>query len=234
MPLNWSHTRKREEYETRRAIVMQMLQDGLTYYDVGYVFGISDGAVGIIVRRKLKDMPVPNACQKCGIVGKTQKHHVSYVPEVIEHLCIVCHENEHREHHNTKNWATRYVISGESRTLTEWARVSGISRATLHARLRAGWPVECLTEKSWRHRIQPQLKLGDKSGVVPPQRGPKYINIDKYKADIDAYLEMRRRNAPEIPNSELRIKVLKMLQSGMTYSEVGEQIGKNAPGVSSV
>lgn len=43
---------------------------------------------------------------------------------------------------NNTRWNTRVTVNGESRTLAEWARVSGLDYKLIFLRLQRGWTIE--------------------------------------------------------------------------------------------
>lgn len=56
--------------------------------------------------------------------------------------------------HQQNNKTSNHVLTfkGETRTITEWAEITGISRTTIHGRLRNNWSIErTLAEKRKRH-----------------------------------------------------------------------------------
>ena len=48
------------------------------------------------IRHKIKRVKKKGFCDKCGKEGKTQFHHISYVPDVHIELCLLCHNREHK------------------------------------------------------------------------------------------------------------------------------------------
>lgn len=61
------------------------------------------------------------------------------------------------QHSNTR--ANRHIsFQGETKTLTQWARITGIAKDTLHYRLKAGWSIERALTEPIRHLSQKPSK----------------------------------------------------------------------------
>lgn len=68
----------------------------------------------------------------------------------------------------------RYEFNGASRTLAEWAEVTGIREITLRLRLYLGWPIErALTEPVHDRGQQRRGTMSARKGPMPQARGVK-------------------------------------------------------------
>ena len=70
--------------------------------------------------------------------------------------------------------AKRHECNGASRTLAEWAEVTGIREITLRLRLYLGWPIErALTEPVHDRGQQRRGTVSARKGPMPQARGVK-------------------------------------------------------------
>lgn len=74
--------------------ICRLKQDGLTYSQIGSMFGFSRQRAQQIVSNQRRSAPI-DRCSRCGRNDiRIDEHHVSYVPEVKILLCVKCHRVE--------------------------------------------------------------------------------------------------------------------------------------------
>jgi hypothetical protein len=62
---------------------------------------------------------------------------------------------EQQEHRRRREDARTLTVNGVTRTLAEWARLTGIGQETLAYRLKNGWPSEYALDTTKYHKNRP-------------------------------------------------------------------------------
>lgn len=70
------------------------------------------------------------------------KHSIDRIDNSLSYCKSNCKWSTNSEQANNKTSSRRIELNGVSRTVKEWAIVSGLKTGALHQRLAAGWPIE--------------------------------------------------------------------------------------------
>ena len=111
----------------------------------------------------------PFKCQWCGVEVTWSDLHIDHLNDVkndnrIDNLLPSCPQcNQQRGRHKASGtWAEKTGIEafGERKTLSQWSRQYGISRAAIQTRIDKGWPVERAISEG-RGKCGPKSKPAD-------------------------------------------------------------------------
>lgn len=121
-------------------------------------------------------------CEICGARGNIQKHHISYEPEIIQLLCVDCHEAVHNHGvGKAPGWTPLFkwlktdaeTLFKEGATNNEVANACGISYPTAsHWRKKLGLAVKKYLNQKGNRGIRKPLvtHIGDEVVRVPSSR----------------------------------------------------------------
>jgi 5-methylcytosine-specific restriction endonuclease McrA len=79
----------------RREEALKLKHIGLTYAQIGRIWGISSQAIVSLINPPIKAKV--GECSECKKPRKLQRHHITYVPEVVELICRPCHRAKHKK-----------------------------------------------------------------------------------------------------------------------------------------